>query len=228
MNVSPEAIALIKAFEGKELVGYLCPAKVPTIGYGHTEAAGGVINYVDGVKTTKVRVGARITYDEAARIKAADTETFAKAIAPMVRGIDLNPMEFGSLVSLAFNIGSGAFARSSVLRHLKAGNKAKAADAFLAWNKAGGKVLSGLTRRRQAERALFLGRVAEAERITGAPLSRSNTKPVDVVKADPKNLGKPPAPVSAPPPPDIPKPETPASAPRIGFWGRFVRALRGR
>jgi lysozyme len=212
-TIAPEAIALIKAFEGKELIGYLCPAKVPTIGYGHTEAAGGVINYADGVSTSRVRVGARITYDEAARIKAADTETFAKALLPMVRGVNLNPLEFGALVSLAFNIGSGAFARSSVLRHLRAGDKGKAADAFLVWNRARGKVLPGLTRRRQAERALFLGRIADAERITGAPLARSNAKP----------QARPLAPAPASPPPDIPKPETPASKPRKGLFSWLGR-----
>jgi hypothetical protein len=68
----------------------------------------------------------------------------------------INENEFGAFVSLAYNIGPGAFRKSSALRHFNEGDKAKAASALLLWNKAGGKVLKGLTRRREAERKLFL------------------------------------------------------------------------
>ena len=71
--------------------------------------------------------------------------------------IEVTQGMFDALVSLAYNIGVGGLSKSSVIRHLKAGNKEAAADAFLLWNKAGDRVLAGLTRRRQAERRVFLG-----------------------------------------------------------------------
>jgi lysozyme len=71
------------------------------------------------------------------------------------------------MVSLAYNIGMAAFGRSSVLHRHNAGAHDKAADAFLLWNKAGGKVLPGLVRRRNAERALYLGYFVDFERAIG-------------------------------------------------------------
>lgn len=171
MKTSATGRALIAAFESEKLHGYLDAVNVPTIGYGHTEMAGGLINYLDGTTTSKVVIGAKITKDEADRLLDVDLRKFE---VPLLRALRRKPSQdqFDAMVSLAFNIGSEAFKRSSVVRKFNAGDDDGAANAFLMWNKAGGKVLKGLTRRREAERALFLGRVAEASKFTGKPLPR--------------------------------------------------------
>jgi lysozyme len=144
--INNSSIALIKEFEGCKLKAYKCPAGVWTIGYGTTDGA------VTGVTPHE---GMVITQEQADRYLAISVGKFAAAIKPAITQ-PINENEFGAFVSLAYNIGSGAFKKSSALRHFNAGDKAKAADAILMWNKAGGKVLSGLVRRRAAERALFL------------------------------------------------------------------------
>jgi lysozyme len=144
--INNSSIALIKQFEGCKLKAYKCPAGVWTIGYGTTDGA------VTGVTPHE---GMVITQEQADRYLAISVGKFAAAIKPAITQ-PINENEFGAFVSLAYNIGSGAFKKSSALRHFNAGDKAKAADAILMWNKAGGKVLSGLVRRRAAERALFL------------------------------------------------------------------------
>jgi len=137
---------LIKSFEGCSLKAYKCPAGIWTIGYGTTAAAGvGVIPHE----------GMKITQAQADHYLEITIEKFATQVAAMLtRATTEN--EFGAFVSLAYNIGVGAFKKSSVLRYFNAGDHTKAADAILMWNKAGGKVLAGLTRRRMAERDLFL------------------------------------------------------------------------
>jgi lysozyme len=168
LRTSQNGIQIIKAFEGNRLTGYLDPVGIPTIGYGHTERAGGTITYTDGVTTSKVRVGKRIAQAEADRVKARDVDLFENALEPMLAGVAVKQHEWDALVSLMFNIGPGALAKSSVLRRLKAGDHLGAADAFLMWNKAGGRVFPGLARRRRAERALFLGNVKTAMDVAGA------------------------------------------------------------
>jgi len=144
--INQASLEIIKQFEGCKLTAYKCPAGVWTIGYGTTAAAQVGIDPKEG--TT-------ITQGGAEKYLKLAIEKFAAAIKPNITQ-PINENEFGAFVSLAYNIGSGAFKKSSALRHFNAGDKAKAADAILMWNKAGGKVLAGLTRRRAAERALFL------------------------------------------------------------------------
>jgi lysozyme len=144
--INQASLEIVKEFEGCKLTAYKCPAGVWTIGYGTTAAA-----FV-GVEP---KVGMTITQAEAEKYLKLAIKKFAEAIKPAITQ-PINENEFGAFVSLAYNIGSGAFKKSSALRHFNAGDKAKAADAILMWNKAGGKVLAGLTRRRAAERALFL------------------------------------------------------------------------
>ncbi len=167
LRTSQNGLRIIKAFEGQRLTGYLDPVGIPTIGYGHTEMAGGPITYTDGVTTEKVRVGARISLAEANRLKKRDVDLFEDALDPMLRGVTVAPHEWDALVSLMFNIGPRALARSTVLRRLKAGDRLGAANAFLMWNKAGGRVFAGLDRRRRSERALFLGNIRTALEIAG-------------------------------------------------------------
>jgi GH24 family phage-related lysozyme (muramidase) len=96
-----------------------------------------------------------ITQAEAEAYLVKALEKFAAAIRPKITA-PINGNEFGAFLSLAYNIGPGAFAKSSALRKFNAGDKAGAADAILLWNKAGGRVMKGLDRRRAAERKLFL------------------------------------------------------------------------
>jgi lysozyme len=165
--ISNAALEIIKAFEGKQLRGYLDPVAIPTIGYGITEAVGLEIRYADGHRSKRIILGKAITEREADRLKMAALDQFEAKIAPLVAGIKLNANEWGAIISLSYNIGPAAFARSSVLRRLRQGDRTGAANAFQMWNKAGGKVLNGLVRRRRAERALFLGNVDEALSIAG-------------------------------------------------------------
>lgn len=134
------AIPLIKEFEGCKLKAYKCPADVWTIGYGHT----------DGVKE-----GDEITQQEADRLLASDVELFTTGVQRLVHS-DINRNQLGALVSFSFNLGLGNLRHSTLLRMVNAGDFLGAANEFARWNKAGGKILSGLVRRREAERQLFL------------------------------------------------------------------------
>lgn len=148
MRVNQAALDLIKEFEGFEAKAYPDPGTGGdpwTIGYGTTGRAGVGID---------PKPGMTITEAEAEYYLQKGVDKFAKKIAPHITA-PINENEFGAFVSLAYNIGPGAFRRSSTLRHFNAGNKARAAQNMLLWNKAGGRVLNGLVRRRKAEKALF-------------------------------------------------------------------------
>lgn len=152
-QINERTLSLIKEFEGFRAEAYRDVAGVWTIGYGTTAAANVGVTPVPGMTITKAE--AEWYLQKAVNKFAAQVEAMLTAPA--------NDNEFGAFVSLAYNIGPGAFSRSSALRHFNAGNKAAAADAILAWNKAtvnGRKqVLRGLARRREAEKALFLSPV---------------------------------------------------------------------
>lgn len=150
LRLSDKGLELIKQFEGFRSAPYKDIVGVWTIGYGNTY-------YPDGRKVSgadKV-----LTEKEAHDLKMA---IINKDFAPKVRQalghskVPITQNMFDACVSLAYNIGVGGFAKSSVVRQLNAGNKQAAADAFLLWNKAGGKVVKGLERRRAKERELFL------------------------------------------------------------------------
>lgn len=158
--VNQATIALVKEFEGLRLDAYKDSVGVWTIGYGTTAMAG------VGIKPA---LGMKITEPEAEMYLRRGLEKFADQIRPAITA-PINENEFGAFLSLAYNIGPGAFKKSSALRKFNAGDKAGAADAILLWNKAGGKVLNGLVRRRKAERELFL-------KAPGAP-SKPAHKPI--------------------------------------------------
>jgi len=145
MKVNKAGIDLIKQFEGCKLKAYKDSVGIWTVGYGLTTAAGFI----------EVTKGTTITQEEADHYLEKAVDKFAGEIAPAFQ-TNVSENEFSACVSLAYNIGSPRFKKSSVLKHLNAGSREKAADAFLLWNKAGGKVLKGLERRREAERDLFL------------------------------------------------------------------------
>ena len=147
MKIGEKGLALIKEFEGCKLQSYKCPAGVWTIGIGSTR-------YADG---TPVKANQALP-DEAAAL-----HLLAQTLAPYEHTVNaigepLTQNEYDALVCLCYNIGSGNLVSSTLVKMLKAGDsKAEVAKQFLRWNKAAGKELAGLTRRRNAEAELFLG-----------------------------------------------------------------------
>ena len=148
--INQAGIDLVKKWEGFRAEAYRDAVGVWTIGYGTTAMAGVGID---------PKPGMRITEEQAEEYLRKAVDKFAAQIRPAITA-PINENEFAAFVSLAYNIGPGAFRKSSALRHFNAGDKAKAADSILLFNKAGGKVLRGLVNRRQEERALFLAPVA--------------------------------------------------------------------
>lgn len=147
-TTNAEGVSLIEEFEGLRLNAYPDPAHgwaVPTIGIGHTSAAG----------PPNVTRGMIISAAEAREILRRDLLKFEAYVRSAVH-VPLTDNQFSALVSFTFNLGPGNLRSSTLLKKLNAGDYQGAADQFSRWNKAGGKVLSGLTRRRNAERALFL------------------------------------------------------------------------
>lgn len=148
MKTSKAGRAAITAREGLRLQAYPDPAtkgEPYTIGVGHTSAAG----------PPKVKVGMRITAAESDAILARDLADVERTVNAKVK-VPLSQSQFDALVSLVFNIGGGAFASSTLLKKLNAGDYDGAADQFLRWNKVKGRVVKGLTTRRIAERKQFL------------------------------------------------------------------------
>ena len=145
MQTSEKGIALIKEFEGCKLTAYQDSVGVWTIGYGWTQP-------VDG---KPIRAGMTINQETAERLLKTGLVSYESDVSHLVK-VGLTQGQFDALVSFTYNLGARSLSTSTLLRKLNAGDCAGAADEFLRWNKAGGKVLNGLTRRREAERALFL------------------------------------------------------------------------
>lgn len=145
MQTSDKGIALIKEFEGCKLTAYQDSIGVWTIGYGWTQP-------VDG---KPIRAGMTIKQETAERLLKTGLVSYESDVSRLVK-VGLTQGQFDALVSFTYNLGARSLSTSILLRKLNAGDYAGAADEFLRWNKAGGKVLNGLTRRREAERALFL------------------------------------------------------------------------
>lgn len=141
MVISEKGLALIKQFESLRLATYKDSVGIPTIGWGHTGP--------------EVKMGQKITQEQAVGLLRADVAKFERAVGRVVRVV-LNQNQFDALVSFSFNVGAQALEDSTLLKKLNAGDVQGAADHFPRWNKAGGEVLAGLTRRRAAERSLFL------------------------------------------------------------------------
>lgn len=159
MQINAAGLALIKEFEGLRLRAYLCPADVPTIGYGTTV-------YPDG---RRIRVGDEITQAQAEEYLRNDLRVFEREVERMVL-VPVNENQFSALVSFAYNVGPAALRKSTMLRSINAHRYADAAGEFARWNQAAGKVLPGLVRRREAERALFI-KPAAAPAVVEPPLA---------------------------------------------------------
>ncbi len=150
MHVSAAGRELIGRNEGDKLAAYRDSVGVWTIGKGDTGP-----DVVEGLTITQDESDTRF----ANRLAREFEPAVSKAIgdAPTTQG------QFDAMVSLSYNIGTGGFAKSSVCRLHKAGDYEGAANAFALWNKAGGRVLAGLTRRRQEEADLYLSDVSPTE-----------------------------------------------------------------
>ncbi|MEL6321309.1 MAG: lysozyme [Cyanobacteria bacterium J06626_14] len=141
LTTNAKGLRLIKAFEGLRLTAYRDAVGIWTIGYG---------------TTTNVYPGMTISLQRAEELLKHDLKRFEAAVNQLIM-VPLNPDQFSALVALTYNIGENAFASSTLLQKLNSGSSTEAADEFLKWVYAGGRVLGGLVRRRNAERALFLG-----------------------------------------------------------------------
>ena len=142
MNISQEGLSLIKKFEGCELKAYKCAAGVLTIGYGSTKG---------------VTENMEITQQEADDLLIHEMNEYEGYINDLVT-VDLNQSQYDSLVSWVFNLGPANLQASTLLKVLNAKDYEGVPAQIKRWNKAGGKVLEGLIRRREAEALLFEGK----------------------------------------------------------------------
>jgi lysozyme len=158
---------LMHKYEGFRNKPYLCPAHIWTIGYGH-------VLYQEQIRLPVVRVEGKDvpmirkemplkpednrvwSKDEINELFRVDVETFERGVLRLVPGVVGRQGSFDALVSFAFNAGLGNLQRSTIRMKANRGDWEGAAEAFMVWTKGGGKVLPGLVRRREAERALFL------------------------------------------------------------------------
>lgn len=146
MQINEAGLEIVKHYEGLRLKSYRDPVGIWTIGYGTTTAAGVGID---------VRPNMTITEQEADTYLRRALDKFAGEILPAMKR-EPTQNQFSAMLSLAYNIGPTAFKKSTCLRRFNAGDIEGAADALTWFNKAGGKVLRGLVRRRAAEHELFL------------------------------------------------------------------------
>lgn len=144
-EIPKACIELIKEFEGFVPTWYKCSAGRWTIGYGTT-----------GKPTPDQIANEKITKKKATEYLIDHVEKRAAAPIELRVKVDLTDNQFGALISLVYNIGSGNFSQSTLLKLLNKKDYEGAADQFQWWRKGGGQILPGLVRRREAEKELFL------------------------------------------------------------------------
>ena len=142
MQISEEGLSLIKKYEGCELKAYRCPANVLTIGYGHIK---------------DVKEGDQITKEEANYMLQEEIIEYEGYVNDMV-DVELNQSQYDSLCAWVYNLGPTNFQSSTLLKVLNEGKYNEIPQQIKRWNKAGGEVLDGLIRRREAEALLFEGK----------------------------------------------------------------------
>lgn len=162
--ICKEALDLIKHFESLHdgdltaigLQPKMCPAGIWTVGYGRalTNHKGEFLKG-ESKKAIAYAMYPSMTVELAEQFLLEDVAKFSLSVDKVLMK-EPNEFQFGAMVSLAYNIGIMNFSKSSVLRYFNEADLARAADSFLLWKKAGGKILAGLVRRREAERELFL------------------------------------------------------------------------
>ena len=146
MKINQDGLDLIKGFEGVRLAPYKDPVGIPTIGVGATF-------YQDGRKVAMT--DPPMTEAQVTELLKFHLDKFEKGVSGLVK-VPLNSNQFSALVSFAFNCGTGSLQSSTLLKKLNALDYIGASNEFLKWDKANKQVLAGLTRRRKAERDLFL------------------------------------------------------------------------
>ena len=145
-KASQKGLDLIKRFEGLKLKPYLCPASIWTIGYGNTY-------YPSGAKVKGTDPA--ITKEKAEELLKFLLTSYEKGVDSFCRD-DINQNQFDALTSFAYNVGVGNLQKSTLIKKVnKNPNDPSIRAEFMKWNKGGGKVLLGLTRRRQAEADLY-------------------------------------------------------------------------
>lgn len=154
-KINAAGLSLLESFEGEVLFAY-DDAVYPPVPYDISAGLRGTLTIGYGHTGPDVHPGQRITNQESATLLAADLHGFEVAVNNMVSH-NINSNQFSALVCLCYNIGSSALHGSTLMRLLNAGDVMGAADQFAVWNKVDGVAVEGLTRRRAAERALFLG-----------------------------------------------------------------------
>jgi len=142
MKISQEGLSLIKKFEGCELEAYKCAAGVWTIGYGSTKG---------------VKEGDTLTEEETDNLLLHEMDEYEGYVLEAVE-MPLSQHQFDAIVSWTFNLGPSNLKASTMLKVLNKGNYEDVPAQIKRWNKAGGKVLEGLIRRREAEALLFEGK----------------------------------------------------------------------
>ena len=163
-EVNDATVDLIKSFEGipdgdpstVNLDPYLDPIGIWTIGWGHAITHGN--DFVRGSANRALACSlypGGVTLAQAEALLRCDLMDTGKDVLALVV-VDLVDDEYGALVSFTFNLGLGNLRRSTLLRLLNGGDYGGASGEFVKWNRAGGQVMAGLTRRRTAERDLFL------------------------------------------------------------------------
>ena len=141
MQISQKGLDILKEFEGLRLEAYRCSAGVPTIGYGWTSG---------------VKMGDVWTREKAEHMLIEGVKPYEKAVQEAIGDAKTSQNQYDAMVSLCYNIGPGNFKKSSVAKLHKEGKYAQAAAAFMMWVKAGGKIIGGLIKRRNKEKALYL------------------------------------------------------------------------
>jgi lysozyme len=146
MKLNNDGYRLISKHEGFRSKPYLCPAKIPTIGYGNTY-------YPDGTRVTLL--DKEITEQQAFDMFKEIADRFAKKVSRLVTS-PINQNQFNALVSFSYNVGLANFMKSTLLKKVNANhNDASITNEFMKWNKAGGKELRGLTLRRKDEALIY-------------------------------------------------------------------------
>lgn len=211
-SVNKAGLDLIKSFEKCVLHPYDDGAGYMTIGWGHLIRRGEHFE--------------KITQAEADDLLELDLAQAIGAVSRLVK-VPLNDNQFGALVSFTFNVGGGGLGRSSLLKSLNAGKYAEVPERLMVWNKAGGKVLAGLTRRRREEGKLFM-------------TPSSTSIPAPAIASEPSGAGAGAAPLTPAAPADPPAP-VPAIEPVAGgrpddpaldvegqpFWKRAMKLATG-
>jgi GH24 family phage-related lysozyme (muramidase) len=150
MTIGQAGIDMIKRWEGFHAQAYLDPIGIPTIGFGTIRVNG-----------RPVKMGMTCTMQQAEMWLMEEVNVSIVPHLHRLLKVPVNQKIFDSLCSFIYNLGIGNFSKSTMLRMLNAGDYRGAADQFPRWNRAGGKVWNGLTKRRMAERELFLAGLAE-------------------------------------------------------------------